>query len=167
MLTKSRSAFCLTPRDVLVELPSSTAGLKKQALAAGEAERVRVIAKEQGVTWGCGLLLRFRAIALTLRGAFNSIGDQPMQRRLVTYRIRIGCVARHQVGLAPAAAVILNLLRTRAARFLHPRIAAVGVKSRRIIPDPAEIVIAHTREFQTREHACRVTGKRIAVGRNT
>src|SRR5690606_13081781 len=58
---------------------------------------------------------------------------------------------------------IAGLLRARAARLLHPGVAAVAVEGGRVVPDPVERTLTHARELEPREHARRVAGKRDAV----
>src|SRR5207342_220600 len=74
-----------------------------------------------------------------------------------------GRIAGKQVCLATAATEVLGLLRTAAARLLHPRITAKMVEAGRVEPDPLDTCLAHVRKLEPRKHARGVTGKSGAV----
>src|SRR3984957_19792890 len=75
--------------------------------------------------------------------------DLVVARRKMTDRIGGGSVAGQRKGLAAAAAEIDVAAGAALARFFHPRRAAEGIESRRILPDIGERMLSHRPEFET------------------
>ena len=99
-----------------------------------------------------------RRIAVEHRVDDRAIGGER------THRIRTRRIARERESLTAAAAEIDVLARTAAARLLHPLVAAEGAEGARLLPDPADAVLAHVVEAERRDLRRGVTGHRASVG---
>ncbi len=124
----------------------------------GQSARLHRVAKYQRVHAGPFAIgpLRF----------LDRRGDYAVQGRLVAHRVGVGRIARKKIGLATAAAQVLELLGTAAARLLHPPGAAKPVEAVRFVPDRPHVQIAHVRERQPRQHLGRMARQRGAVRRD-
>jgi len=60
-----------------------------------------------------------------------------MVRREIAHRIRVSGITREHVRLTAAATEVLGLLRTAAARLLHPLVAAEGAEGALLVLQPA------------------------------
>src|SRR5262245_47167387 len=90
-------------------------------------------------------------------GARDSFGYEMMVRREVADRIGVRRVSGEEVRLTATAAEVLRLLGTAPARLLHPGVAAKAIEAGRIEPDPLDARVRDVGEFESRQHAGRVT----------
>src|SRR5207247_2133395 len=82
----------------------------------------------------------------------------PGRRRQRAHGIGDPGIADHEERLAAAAAEILRLARTRAARLGHPGVAPEPSECVGMLPDPVDRAVAHVLEPQRRDAPGRVTG---------
>src|SRR5690606_27084479 len=94
----------------------------------------------RGLVVAEGQLGETRAALLRLA---PGIEDQLVLRRLAAHRIGGGGVAGEHEGLAAAAAEVLGLLVAAATGLGHPVVAAEAVEAEGVVPDVADVVLAH------------------------
>src|SRR5699024_4742203 len=81
-------------------------------------------------------------------GLFAGVHDHVVVRRVDAGRVGGGGVAGEHECLAAATAVVLFPHGAAAARFLHPVVAAEGVETGRVVPDPVKGVFRDVWQVQ-------------------